>query len=211
MPLVFSGHKTPYNEIVSFHQEVHAFTNYMSPTRAEDEVRGMVVALIQDAIQQAFTDAEVLPFGSFSTKLYLPSGDIDLVIFSQSMQVSSKLAVLQSLAATLKNYGITNKVQIIAKAKIPIVKFVTCSDLGRFNVDISVNQGNGLNALKIIKSFLGKEEEEGMGIALRALVLGKAPLFQIRCRHAKQQLSSDETVPFPTFDERGIHRWTREL
>lgn len=47
---------------------------YVSPTKAEDEVRGLIVNLIRKAVVRNFPDAKILPFGSFETKLYLPSG-----------------------------------------------------------------------------------------------------------------------------------------
>ena len=56
------------------HKEVEAFVEYVSPTKAEDEVRGLIVNLITRAVTRNFPDAKVLPFGSFETKLYLPSG-----------------------------------------------------------------------------------------------------------------------------------------
>jgi len=56
------------------HREVEAFVEYVSPTKAEDEVRGLIVNLITRAVVRNFPDAKVLPFGSFETKLYLPSG-----------------------------------------------------------------------------------------------------------------------------------------
>lgn len=46
----------------------------MSPTKAEEEVRGMVLEMITRAIVGKFPDAKVVPFGSFQTGLYLPSG-----------------------------------------------------------------------------------------------------------------------------------------
>ena len=55
-------------------KEVEAFVEYVSPTKAEDEARGMVVNLITRAVVRNFPDAKVMPFGSFETKLYLPSG-----------------------------------------------------------------------------------------------------------------------------------------
>lgn len=55
-------------------KEVEAFVEYVSPTTAEDEVRGLIVDLITRAVVRNFPDAKVLPFGSFETKLYLPSG-----------------------------------------------------------------------------------------------------------------------------------------
>ena len=88
------------------------------------------------------------------------------------MAYSDKSTVLHVLANTLKRSGITSHVTIIAKAKVPIVKFVTTH--GRFKVDISINQGNGLVSGKIITGFLqdmipcgeGKESK-----ALRSLVM----------------------------------------
>lgn len=47
---------------------------YISPTPEEDEVRSLVVTLISRAVTRAFPDAQVLPFGSYETKLYLPIG-----------------------------------------------------------------------------------------------------------------------------------------
>lgn len=79
------------------------------------------------------------------------------------MAYSDKETVLHALANTVKRAGITDRVKIIAKAKVPIVKFVTAH--GRFSVDISVNQGNGVTAGKMIKQFLAELP------ALRSLVL----------------------------------------
>ncbi|TFY59950.1 hypothetical protein EVG20_g7606 [Dentipellis fragilis] len=134
------------------HQEVDAFVRYILPTPAEDEVRSLAVQMIQRAVTKNFPDAKVMPFGSYQTKLYLPLGDIDLVVMSQSMAYSDRVTVLHALANTLKRAHITDKVTIIAKAKVPIVKFVTI--WGKFAVDISINQGNGVEAGKMVNNFL---------------------------------------------------------
>ncbi|KAH7914043.1 hypothetical protein BJ138DRAFT_1133701 [Hygrophoropsis aurantiaca] len=149
------------------HREVKAFVNYMSPTPVEDEIRSLIVEHVSKAVQMAFPDAKVSPFGSYATKLYLPSGDIDLVIDSDSMAYSNKTTVLHALANTIKRARITSKVTIIAKAKVPIIKFVT--NFGRLNVDISVNQGNGIVAGNIVNGFL--QDMRGCGFALRSLVI----------------------------------------
>jgi non-canonical poly(A) RNA polymerase PAPD5/7 len=86
------------------------------------------------------------------------------------MAWSDKVAVLHALANTLKRGGVTSRVSIIAKAKVPIVKFVTTH--GRFNVDISVNQSNGLLAGKIINGFLTSlHPERSNSIALRSIIM----------------------------------------
>lgn len=66
------------------HAEVEAFVKYISPSPIEDEVRGLVVALVQKAVSQSFPDATVLPFGSFETKLYLPTGSVYNVLTLRS-------------------------------------------------------------------------------------------------------------------------------
>lgn len=162
---------------------MEAFVNYMSPTPIEDELRSLTVQLICSAITKSYRDAKVLPFGSYETKLYLPLGyvwtvraysilswslmfvlsDIDLVIYSSSMMRMDKVSVLHSLANIVKRAGITDRVTIIAKAKVPIIKFVTTH--GRFPVDISINQGNGVTTGKMVKQFLQELP------ALRSLVL----------------------------------------
>ncbi|KAJ7286498.1 hypothetical protein C8J57DRAFT_665057 [Mycena rebaudengoi] len=98
------------------------------------------------------------------------SATIDLVIRSQSMAYSDTHSVLTALAATIKRSKITNKVTIIAKAKVPIVKFVTNHEYGRFNVDLSINQENGVVAGGIINGFLAEFGGGGDCLALRALV-----------------------------------------
>ncbi|KAF8447419.1 hypothetical protein L210DRAFT_3641366 [Boletus edulis BED1] len=128
-----------HNVAEMLHREVEAFVKYMSPTPIEDEIRGLVIQLV---FTSAFPDARILPFGSYETKLYLPSGDIDLDIDSESMARSNKVHVLYAFAHTLKHAGITSKVTVISKAKVPIVKFVT--HFGRYHVDISINQVNGV-------------------------------------------------------------------
>jgi len=54
--------------------EVEAFVRYISPTDVEHEVRSLVVEMVSKAVTQAYPDAEVHPFGSFETRLYLPHG-----------------------------------------------------------------------------------------------------------------------------------------
>ncbi|KAL5529593.1 hypothetical protein ACEPAG_5578 [Sanghuangporus baumii] len=145
------------------HKEVEAYIKYISPTSVEHEVRHMTVLLIAASIKKTYPDAEVLPFGSFGTKLYLPQGDIDLVVKSRTLENADKVTALRSLANIVRRTGITDKVTLISKAKVPIIKFVT--SYGRLAVDISINQSNGVQAGEMINRFIREFP------ALRALVL----------------------------------------
>ncbi|KAF9261467.1 hypothetical protein L218DRAFT_870141 [Marasmius fiardii PR-910] len=157
--------KTPWLEGLNFdncknvaevlHAEVEAFTNYISPSPVEDEIRQLLVDMISSAIKSRYPDAKVYPFGSYATKLYLPSGDIDLVVLSETMadqMFHNKQHVLRLIADVMRRKGIADNIQIVAKAKVPIVKFVT--RCGLIPVDISINQPNGVGGAKIINGFL---------------------------------------------------------
>lgn len=80
------------------------------------------------------------------------SSDIDLVVRSSQIERQPKTQVLYALAAALRRANLAENVQIIGRAKVPIVKFV--SSFGRFNVDISINQINGVSAGQIVNSYI---------------------------------------------------------
>ena len=71
--------------------------------------------------------------------------------------------ILYALAQLVRQACLTDNVRVIAKAKVPIIKFITTH--GRLSVDISINQKNGIAAGKMIKNFLIELP------ALRSLVL----------------------------------------
>ncbi|EGG09918.1 uncharacterized protein MELLADRAFT_115680 [Melampsora larici-populina 98AG31] len=132
--------------------EIGSFVAYIRPTREEDELRLMIIEMIRKAVTMQWPDADVVPFGSFGTKLYLPGGDIDLVILSTRMMKDAKSKILYRLAPLLREQNIGQDVVVIAKAKVPIIKFKTI--FGNFQVDISINQSNGLVALEKVNELL---------------------------------------------------------
>ncbi|KAJ3781377.1 hypothetical protein GGU10DRAFT_366944 [Lentinula aff. detonsa] len=164
-----------HNVAELLHKEVEAFTRWISPSPVEDEIRCLLVAQITSAITYRFRDAEIYPFGSYATKLYLPTGDIDLVVISETMRMTDKHVILRSLAEVIKRNSIASNVSIIAKARVPIIKFVTTH--GHIPVDVSINQSNGTVGADVINGFLRDmftsttvSHLEG-SIALRALVM----------------------------------------
>ncbi|KAG9153460.1 hypothetical protein Leryth_025984 [Lithospermum erythrorhizon] len=89
-------------------------------------------------------------FGSFRTGLYLPSSDVDVVILGSNI-VSPQLG-LNALAKALSRKGVAKKMQVIAKARVPIVKFVEKkSDI---SFDISFDVDNGPKAADFIKDTI---------------------------------------------------------
>ncbi|EEB98394.1 hypothetical protein MPER_02102, partial [Moniliophthora perniciosa FA553] len=135
--LSFEGARTSLKSY-RLHKEMSAFTTYISPSPVEDEIRSLLVQLISSAIKTRYPDAEVHPFGSYATKLYLPTGDIDIVVLSRTHTIAFRCFVTAKLA----------------KARVPIVKFVTRVELGGIPVDISFNQPGGVHGAKIVGGFL---------------------------------------------------------
>ncbi|WVQ94050.1 hypothetical protein IAU59_001128 [Kwoniella sp. CBS 9459] len=133
-------------------EEINAFYKYVSPTREEFEVRLFMIELITRTLLKLWPDAEVTPFGSWQTQLYLPQGDIDLVVSNKQFSESNKARLLAEMARAMRVARITDTVAIISRARVPIIKFIT--NEGKLNVDISLNQVNGISAGKIINQYL---------------------------------------------------------
>ncbi|PLW17420.1 hypothetical protein PCANC_14647 [Puccinia coronata f. sp. avenae] len=132
--------------------EIGSFVAYIQPTHEEHELRNLIIQMIRRTVQSKWPDADVEPFGSFGTKLYLPAGDIDLVIISAQMINEQKSRILYKLAPLIRENNIGQDVVVIAKAKVPIIKFKTI--FGNINVDISINQTNGIIAMKKVTELL---------------------------------------------------------
>lgn len=58
------------------HEEILEFYNYMMPTEIEHALRQHVVNRIEQVTKKLWPSARVEVFGSFRTKLFLPTSDI---------------------------------------------------------------------------------------------------------------------------------------
>ncbi|KAI0713180.1 hypothetical protein C8T65DRAFT_645797 [Cerioporus squamosus] len=148
------------------HDEIVAFFNYISPTPNETHARGMVIAQISEVATRRFRGASVETFGSVAQNLYLPDGDTDLVIrTSEPYDDERKKSALFQLAASMRNSRITRYVQVIHRARVPVISFETQPELGSLKVDISFNAVDGVKAVPILRDYFDNMP------ALRYLVL----------------------------------------
>ena len=65
--------------------EIKAFARYIAPTDQEHELRSCVIESVRRLITTRWRDAEVYPFGSFETKLYLPTGYVPVSAYFHSL------------------------------------------------------------------------------------------------------------------------------
>ncbi|KAJ1960955.1 hypothetical protein GGI12_003516 [Dipsacomyces acuminosporus] len=161
-----------------FNEEVARFVEYISPTPEERQMREWVIERLQRVLnnmRMAGVEAKAMCFGSFSTDLYLPTSDIDMTVMlfehgtkRVSHNYQTKEAVrrfLYTLAKALKNAGFCTRCEVIAKARVPIIK--THESITGIAVDISINADSGLGSANVQKSF----SNHVYPYSLRAIVL----------------------------------------
>ncbi|KAH9323182.1 hypothetical protein KI387_017821, partial [Taxus chinensis] len=128
------------------------FCHFLSPTPEEQAARLAAIGRVSEVIMFIWPNCEVKVFGSFETGLYLPSSDIDVVILNSNVQVPQK--GLQALAKALSKKSVATKMQVIGKARVPIVKFIEKESNVAFDVSFDVQ--NGPEAAKFIKDAISK-------------------------------------------------------
>ncbi|KAJ1870568.1 hypothetical protein LPJ55_004565 [Coemansia sp. RSA 990] len=167
-------------------EEVTKFVNYISPTPEEHQMRTWVIERMQRILDEwDLPDARPVAFcfGSFETKLYLPTSDIDLTIMiynptddhvSPYYEARDSIrAFLYKLARQLKIKGFCDSCEVIAGARVPIIK--TQEKISGIAVDISINADSGMKSAQVQKSFADKVYPN----TLRSLVLSiKQFLYQ---------------------------------
>ncbi|XP_016523768.1 non-canonical poly(A) RNA polymerase PAPD7-like isoform X2 [Poecilia formosa] len=137
--------------INGLHEEIMDFFNFMSPRPEEEAMRRDVVNRIESVIKDLWPTARVQIFGSFSTGLYLPTSDIDLVVFGKWDHPP-----LQDLEQALKKHNVAGNypIKVLDKATVPIIKLTDHET--KVKVDISFNVETAVKAAQLIKSYLKK-------------------------------------------------------
>lgn len=133
--------------------EIKDFIAYISPSKEEIELRNDTVRRLREAVTRFWPDCEVNVFGSYATDLYLPGSDIDMVIVSEHRQYDTRNA-LYSLSSFLKREQLATNVEVIAKAKVPIIKFTEYHS--NIHIDVSFERTNGIEAARTIRSWLAE-------------------------------------------------------
>lgn len=130
------------------------FYEHIRPRDFEERIRAELVTQLKKLCRDSFGDAEFYPFGSFPSGLYLPTGDVDLVLCSDGVIAGNGRAkynhhrTLYVLRTLLVKSGVVAKdedVELIRGAKVPLVKFID-SRTG-LKVDVSFENLTGITAI----------------------------------------------------------------
>uniref|UniRef100_A0A8C8S0C9 Terminal nucleotidyltransferase 4A n=1 Tax=Pelusios castaneus TaxID=367368 RepID=A0A8C8S0C9_9SAUR len=137
--------------VQGLHEEIIDFYDFMSPRPEEATMRREVVKRIETVIKDLWPTADVQIFGSFSTGLYLPTSDIDLVVFGKWERPP-----LQLLEQALRKHNMAEpySIKVLDKATVPIIKLTDQET--EVKVDISFNVESGVKAAQLIKEYMKK-------------------------------------------------------
>lgn len=140
--------------------EISDFYDLVRPREFEDRLRGNLVAELNRILDKngSWRGRKLHAFGSFMSGLYLPTGDMDLVLCSEALlSGGSTLPVGLNQLKQFRNYlrssrvAVHNNFEMISKARVPLVKYVD-STTG-LKVDISFENPSGVIAIQTFKAW----------------------------------------------------------
>jgi non-canonical poly(A) RNA polymerase PAPD5/7 len=143
---------------VILHEEILDFVDFISPTAAENKRRSFLLLHFQEITKKLWPNASLHVFGSYATGLHLPSSDIDCVVLD-----CDDPNALQAMAKVIRADGGFERIQVIGKAKVPIIKFED-AETG-IPMNICFGQADGLANTDLVRKYLEQMP------ALRPLVL----------------------------------------
>ncbi|CAM0882063.1 unnamed protein product [Alopecurus aequalis] len=105
----FQGGRRFRSPMLQLHKEIIDFCDFISPSVEEQSSRTAAVQAVSDVVKHIWSHCKVEVFGSFRTGLYLPTSDIDVVIFDSG--VKTPQIGLYALAKALSQKGVAKKIQ----------------------------------------------------------------------------------------------------
>mmetsp|Transcript_10554 Transcript_10554/g.20315 ORF Transcript_10554/g.20315 Transcript_10554/m.20315 type:complete len:520 (+) Transcript_10554:134-1693(+) len=134
-------------DLMRFAKELDEWQYSTEPSYAK------AIGTIEEVIKQVWPLAETKIYGSYSTKLHLPSSDIDLVL----VNVEGTLAELQEV---IKGIQGVEQIRLISSAYIPVLKIVFRQDHLKLQFDITLQdtRHRGLRACEFVKRVLSQSQ-----------------------------------------------------
>ncbi|KAK7324584.1 hypothetical protein VNO77_28258 [Canavalia gladiata] len=148
----FRGNCKFRSPMLQLHKEIVDFCEFLSPTPEEKAARDTAIESVFEVIKHIWPHCQVEVFGSFRTGLYLPTSDIDVVILKSGLP--NPQIGLNAISRALSQRGMAKKIQVIGKARVPIIKFVEKRSGVAF--DISFDIDNGPKAAEYIQEAVVK-------------------------------------------------------
>ncbi|XP_022092070.1 non-canonical poly(A) RNA polymerase PAPD7-like [Acanthaster planci] len=140
---------TNHNVGLGLSREIDDFFCFMFPRVEEHLMRSEVVQRIEGIVKNIWPEARVEIYGSYRTMLYLPTSDIDLVVFGDLGDCPFFRIGNELEKSHIAEMG---SIKVLDKASVPIVKLT--DDQTKVKVDISFNMRSGIACAKLIEDFI---------------------------------------------------------
>ncbi|KAJ3282280.1 Non-canonical poly(A) RNA polymerase papd5, partial [Borealophlyctis nickersoniae] len=142
------------------------FAAKLTPRPEEQAVRTHIIQRFSNLVTQALALVDPLAeptlevVGSMSSGVYLPGGDIDLVVLYPSERgASDVLTVLYEALQTVSPtdgptppFADPTTIKLIMTARVPVLKFRTC--MGNVAVDVTCNASSGIASTRLVKTWM---------------------------------------------------------
>ena len=147
--------------IFRLHQEICDFYEFIKPQPYEARIREDLIGRLQAIFSKLFPGSVVKAFGSYAQGIYLPTSDMDLVLFSERYNKTRQSGAFQknilwSIRSRLAQHKIIRResdASVIPSAKVPIIKFVDVHT--GLNVDLSLDNDSGVRAIATFEKWKG--------------------------------------------------------
>ncbi|KAG2785383.1 hypothetical protein PC129_g14016 [Phytophthora cactorum] len=141
----------------ALHEEILAYANYTKNTVDKMAVHiEEMIANVRASVQSLWPQSKVETFGSYSTGIWLPSSDVDLVILDVVEVNDSKLTAkhLRQLAKVLEKKKWVESLLCLDTAKVPVLKLVSAKTSVPIDITFeSAATHSGLLARDLIKRY----------------------------------------------------------
>ncbi|KDO34806.1 hypothetical protein SPRG_00867 [Saprolegnia parasitica CBS 223.65] len=145
----------------SLHKEIVEYARYTKAIVAEMAIHiEKTIEMVRNCVRKLWPDASVDTYGSYSTGIWLPTSDIDLVILGVGDPADSPVVHLKRLAAQLRSEKWVESIVMVDTAKIPLLKLVSLDSSVPIDITFeSSNTHSGLLARDLVKSLVDELPE----------------------------------------------------
>ncbi|CAI5744218.1 unnamed protein product [Peronospora destructor] len=147
----------------ALHEEILQYTMYTKKTVEKMAVHiEEMIANVCASVVSMWPQSKVETFGSYSTGIWLPSSDVDLVILDVLEVNDSKLTAihLRELAKVLEKQKWVESLLVLETAKVPVLKLLSAGTSVPIDITFeSAATHSGLLARDLIKRYADKMPE----------------------------------------------------
>ncbi|KAL6870360.1 hypothetical protein J3F83DRAFT_735998 [Trichoderma novae-zelandiae] len=161
-PWATTDHSATTDMTFRLHKEIVDFYDFVKPRDFEESIRHKLVDNLRQAMKRDgrnFANAQLFPFGSFVSGLYLPTADMDVVVCSDSFMKGGDATYLSAKnwlykfrkLLTSQRIAAFDSIEVIAHARIPLVKYVDKAT--GLRVDVSFENLGGVKAVETFQRW----------------------------------------------------------